>query len=107
MPDPGLALRLELQAVHAQAVALPGRTHEAFVEGDVGAQPGNFLVAVGQGQRDAAWLASLLDRVDRAGDVTVLPPHGLVLEEVGYPDDDQLAARQLEARARRDERPLP
>ena len=65
------------------------------------------LVAVGQGQRDAAWLASLLDRVDRAGDVTVLPPHGLVLEEVGYPDDDQLAARQLEARARRDERPLP
>lgn len=61
------------------------------------------LVAVGQGQRDQAWLASLLDRADRAGEVTVLPPHGLVLEEVGYPDDDQLAARQLEARARRDE----
>lgn len=65
------------------------------------------LVAVGQGQRDAAWLASLLDRVDRAGDVTVLPPHGLVLEEVGYPADDQLAARAAQARTRRDEQPLP
>lgn len=62
------------------------------------------LVSVGQGHRDAAWLASLLDRRDRAGDVTVLPPHGLVLEEVGYPVDERLAARQAEARARRDER---
>jgi len=62
------------------------------------------LVAVGSGRRDLAWLASLLDRADRAGGVTVLPPHGLVLEEVGYPADDQLLARQREARARRDER---
>lgn len=62
------------------------------------------LVAVGTGQRDRAWFTGLLDRADRAGEVTVLPPHGLVLEEVGYPADDQLAARQTEARARRDER---
>nr|WP_269779404.1 tRNA pseudouridine(38-40) synthase TruA [Propioniciclava soli] len=60
------------------------------------------LVAVGTGRRDAAWLAALVDAPHRAGDVTVLPPHGLVLEEVGYPPDDQLAARQLAARARRD-----
>ena len=65
------------------------------------------LVAVGTGQKDAAWLAGLVDRPTRAGDVTVLPPHGLVLEEVGYPADDQLAARQLEARARRDEEDRP
>lgn len=63
------------------------------------------LVAVGTGQRDAAWFAGLIDRPARAGDVTVLPPHGLVLEEVGYPPDADLAARALVARARRDERP--
>ncbi len=60
------------------------------------------LVAVGSGQRDAAWFAGLIDRPDRAGDVTVLPPHGLTLEEVGYPADADLAARALTARARRD-----
>ncbi len=63
------------------------------------------LVAVGSGQRDAAWFADLIDRPDRAGDVTVLPPHGLVLEEVGYPPEAELAARALTARARRDVRP--
>ena len=30
-----------------------------------------------------------------------MPAHGLVLEEVGYPAEDQLAARAREARARR------
>ena len=63
------------------------------------------LVAVGTGQRDAAWLAGLIDSGQRAGDVAVLPPHGLVLEEVGYPADDHLAARQNQARARRDAAP--
>lgn len=61
------------------------------------------LVAVGTGHRDATWLAALLDRPDRAGDVTVLPPHGLVLEEVGYPPESELAARAATSRARRDE----
>jgi tRNA pseudouridine38-40 synthase len=31
--------------------------------------------------------------------VTVMPPHGLSLEEVTYPDDTALAARAEEARA--------
>jgi len=60
------------------------------------------LVDVGRGRRAPAWLVSLLDRPDRAGEVPVLPPHGLVLEEVGYPPDALLGARQREARARRD-----
>ena len=60
------------------------------------------LVAVGQGRRDPGWIAELLALPERSGEITVLPPHGLVLEEVGYPDDDGLAARQLEARARRE-----
>jgi tRNA pseudouridine38-40 synthase len=56
------------------------------------------LVAVGRRQRDAAWLAGLLDRTARAGEVTVLPAHGLTLEHVTYPPEDQLAARAAEAR---------
>jgi tRNA pseudouridine38-40 synthase len=59
------------------------------------------LVEVGTGRRDAAWLANLLDAPVRATEVPVLPARGLVLEEVGYPPDDQLAARAREARARR------
>lgn len=60
------------------------------------------LVTVGTGHRNQQWFRTLIDRPDRAGNVTVLPPHGLVLEEVGYPADGNLAARQAEARSRRD-----
>lgn len=59
------------------------------------------LVAVGQGRRDPSWVETLLTRGERAGDVVVMPPHGLVLEEVGYPALEALAARQIQARARR------
>ena len=52
------------------------------------------LVAVGEGRRDEAWPGGLLDRAERATDVAVAPPHGLTLEEVGYPADDELQARQ-------------
>ena len=37
----------------------------------------------------------------RHGEVLVMPARGLTLEEVGYPADDRLAARALEARATR------
>lgn len=60
------------------------------------------LVEIGTGRRDAEWLAGLLERTDRSGEVTVMPARGLVLEEVGYPPDAQLAARAEQARARRD-----
>jgi tRNA pseudouridine38-40 synthase len=33
--------------------------------------------------------------------VTVVPPHGLTLEAVGYPADDQLAGRVDQTRRRR------
>ncbi len=59
------------------------------------------LLRVGHGERSAEWPAMLLARDERAGEITVMPPGGLVLEEVGYPPDDQLAARALEARATR------
>jgi len=60
------------------------------------------LVDVGRGRRPSAWPASLLTTSARSGVVTVLPPHGLVLEEVGYPPDADLAARAAAARARRE-----
>ncbi len=60
------------------------------------------LVEVGRGRRPSGWPASLLDLAARSGDVTVLPPHGLVLEEVGYPPDADLAARVTQARTRRE-----
>lgn len=59
------------------------------------------LVAVGTGRRDVEWLAGLVRRGGRASEITVMPPQGLVLEEVGYPPDDQLASRAREARATR------
>lgn len=57
------------------------------------------LVEVGTGRRDGEWLAGLLSSPGRSTEVPVLAAHGLVLEEVGYPADDQLAARASEARA--------
>ena len=62
------------------------------------------LMEVGTGRRDAAWLAGLVDTDVRSGEVPVMAPGGLVLEEVGYPADAELAARAVAARARR-ERP--
>ena len=52
------------------------------------------MLAVGDGRRPPEWPGSLLARGSRADDVAVAPPHGLVLEHVAYPPDDQLQARQ-------------
>jgi tRNA pseudouridine38-40 synthase len=52
------------------------------------------LLAVGDGRRPPEWPGSLLSLGMRASGVVVAPPHGLTLEHVAYPPDDQLAARQ-------------
>jgi tRNA pseudouridine38-40 synthase len=59
------------------------------------------LVPVGEGRRDVDWPAEVLAGGVRDPGVRVMPPHGLSLEEVTYPPDDQLAARALETRAAR------
>jgi tRNA pseudouridine38-40 synthase len=59
------------------------------------------LVAIGEGRRDTAWLEHTLAARTRSGQIRVMPALGLVLEEVGYPADDELEARSLEARATR------
>ena len=60
------------------------------------------LVAVGNGRHEPAWAGDVLTAGVRDPRVKVMPPHGLVLEEVVYPNDDQLAARALESRRMRE-----
>jgi tRNA pseudouridine38-40 synthase len=59
------------------------------------------LLAVGEGRRPVAWPAEVLGSPVRDSAVTVVPPRGLTLEEVGYPPDDELGARAEQSRARR------
>jgi tRNA pseudouridine38-40 synthase len=59
------------------------------------------LVAVGEGRRPVAWPGEVLAAAVRDPAVTVVPPHGLTLEEVAYPPDDELSGRADAARARR------
>ncbi len=56
------------------------------------------MVAVGEGRRPPGWAADVLAAGVRDAGVTVLPAHGLTLEEVGYPDDAGLAAQAAAAR---------
>ncbi|MBO9554185.1 tRNA pseudouridine(38-40) synthase TruA [Cellulomonas sp.] len=58
-------------------------------------------VAVGEGRRAVTWPAELLAGRRREGGAAVVAAHGLTLEEVGYPSDDELAARADQTRARR------
>ena len=56
------------------------------------------LLAAADGRRMADWPASLLAQTRRASGVIVAPAHGLTLEAVDYPPDDQLVARQTVTR---------
>ena len=53
-----------------------------------------------RGRRTVDWLTSLTAAAVRNSEVPVLPAHGLTLEEVGYPPDDQLAERAAASRSR-------
>ncbi|MFD4769746.1 tRNA pseudouridine(38-40) synthase TruA [Streptomyces niveus] len=59
------------------------------------------LLFVGDGHRPVEWPAKVLAAGVRDSAVHVVRPHGLTLEEVGYPADDQLAARSRLARNKR------
>jgi tRNA pseudouridine38-40 synthase len=59
------------------------------------------LVAVGEHRFAPAWTASLLATAARDERIRVMPARGLVLEEVVYPPDAELAARAAEARHHR------
>jgi tRNA pseudouridine38-40 synthase len=51
------------------------------------------LLAVGDGRKPVDFPASLLDTAQRAGEVTVAPPHGLTLIRIRYPEPSGYAAR--------------
>jgi tRNA pseudouridine38-40 synthase len=56
------------------------------------------LIAVGEGRREPSWARDVLVAGVRDASVTVVPPHGLTLEEVAYPTDDLLASQAQAAR---------
>lgn len=59
------------------------------------------LVRVGEGARPADWIAAVQGKLVRDSGIQVMPAAGLTLEQVGYPADDDLAARAEQARNRR------
>ncbi|HEY6932813.1 MAG TPA: tRNA pseudouridine(38-40) synthase TruA [Marmoricola sp.] len=56
------------------------------------------MIAVGEGRRTPAWAAEVLARGERDPAVTVVQAHGLTLEEVGYPPEEELAVQATRAR---------
>lgn len=59
------------------------------------------MLPVGDHRRDIAWPGEVLARGEKDSAVTVMPGFPLVLEEVGYPPEDQWADRQRETRSLR------
>jgi tRNA pseudouridine38-40 synthase len=70
---------------------------DAFCHNQVRSMVGALLF-VGDGHRGVEWPRKVLDAGVRDSAVHVVRPHGLVLEEVGYPADELLAERQRQAR---------
>jgi len=89
---------LELSSVRSvQGVIETTVRADAFCHSMVRALMGG-LVAVGEGRHEPGWAGDILASAARDSRVTVMPAHGLVLEEVVYPADDQLAARATASR---------
>ncbi|WP_116114450.1 tRNA pseudouridine(38-40) synthase TruA [Austwickia chelonae] len=57
------------------------------------------VIPAAEGRKELGWAKSVLTSGERNSEVTVMPPYGLVLEEVLYPDDHELAARAQTARS--------
>lgn len=82
-------------------VAVARVVADAFCHGMVRALVG-CLLAIGEGRKDVGWATEVLGYTVRTSAVHAASPRGLTLEEVGYPPDDQLAARAFQTRARRE-----
>lgn len=84
----------------ADGIAAATVEADAFCHNQVRAMVG-ALLAVGDGRRPVDWPAKVLAARQRDSAVVVAPAHGLTLEGVGYPPDDELAQRVRTARNRR------
>jgi len=96
---------LQLEAVRVSDGPLAGVVEfsvraDAFCHSMVRALVG-ALVAVGSGRQEPSWIAAVAERGVRDSRMEVMPAHGLTLEEVGYPEPAEMAARARAARARR------
>ncbi len=90
-PDDGADAGLVVATVRADAFC------HSMVRSLVGAS-----LAVGERRRPVEWPAELLAAGARDAAAAVVEPHGLTLEEVRYPPDDELASRAERTRARRE-----
>jgi tRNA pseudouridine38-40 synthase len=89
---------LELRWTRDSAGVLLGTVRaDAFCHSMVRSLVG-ALVAVGEGRRTVDWPGEVLSRRVRDPRVLVMPAHGLTLEEVAYPGDDELAHRAATTR---------
>lgn len=94
---------LDLSWTRVNGVAEAAVRADAFCHNMVRSLVG-CMIAVGEGRNEPDWAAEVLARKERDSRVTVAHAHGLTLEEVDYPGDDELAAR---AEASRTLRTLP
>jgi tRNA pseudouridine38-40 synthase len=97
-------LRLEW-ARAAPGVAVATLVADAFCHNMVRSLVG-ALLSVGDGRRPVGWPADVLAARVRDPAVMVVAPHGLCLEEVGYPPDCDLAIRAQATRRLRPPLPL-
>ncbi len=91
---------LELSWARADDLVTGSVRADAFCHHMVRSLVGCLLV-VGEGRRPVSWPVEVLAAGVREAAVTVVPAHGLTLEQVCYPPDDELATRAAEARTRR------
>ncbi|WP_105566317.1 tRNA pseudouridine(38-40) synthase TruA [Microbacterium halophytorum] len=92
---------LEFDWRRAQGCLVANVKADAFCHSMVRALVGG-CVAVGEGRLAPTDLAALRDALERTSAFKVLEARGLTLTAVGYPADDQLAARAERTRNRRD-----
>jgi tRNA pseudouridine38-40 synthase len=78
-------------------IAIATVVADAFCHNMVRALVG-ALLAVGEGRHPPGWPATVLAAAVRDPAVRVVAPHGLCLEEVGYPAPAELAARATATR---------
>lgn len=85
----------------AEGVAVGCVVADAFCHNMVRSLVG-VLLPVGEGSRPPAWPSAVLAAGVRDPAVRVVPPHGLCLEEVRYPEPGRLAERAALTRRVRD-----
>ena len=96
---------LEFQWRREGGIALATVSADAFCHSMVRSLVG-ALLAVGDGRRPESFPREVLEAGVRTPMVSVVPAHGLTLEDVRYVADDQLAAQAQQARRRREREDL-